>query len=188
MSGFLRQRQSRIVSNRRERCPRRASYWPLTHLLCFPFSDLASTFDQVLGHTELEVTEAAVHIVLRRRRMRKAHLASRCCDLPLPSLTPLSLAFRPVIRLRLKTTTEEPRTTGGQKVTGNKLLLAAASVPLFQSFPSEADCLPCLAHWPSRGGSAPGTAALQKSRIVYLCCVCIVFVLRCIVFVLGQAV
>ena len=39
-----------------------ASHSDQTDLLCFAFSDLDPTFDQVLGHTELE---AAVHIVLK---------------------------------------------------------------------------------------------------------------------------
>ena len=51
-------------------------------------------------------------------------------------------------------------------MTWGKLLLAA-SLPLFQSFPSEADCV-CPA---SPLAESPGTAAKQKSRIVYFYCV-----------------
>ena len=85
-----------IVSNLRERWPPGLASLDTTENLlfadAFPRLDhTGSTFDQVLGHTELEVTEAAVHtcIVSRRRRRRKAQrtpLASR--------LLPLAYASR----------------------------------------------------------------------------------------------
>ena len=67
-------------------------------------------------------------------------------------------------------------------MTWGKLLLAA-SLPLFQSFPSEADCV-CPA---SPLAESPGTAAKQKSRIVYFYCVCIVFLLPLYCISIGSS-
>ena len=136
-------------------CPLPLTQTPLRifSLLQLSLRSRCSTSDQVLGHTELEATESAVHTDCllgggegeeRRTPLPLAILnsasASRwACDLSPPlSLSYTSLYTRPHIPTRYLGKNHKeggglgrrPRKTGGHKVTWGKLLLAA-SIPLF---------------------------------------------------------